>query len=183
MLRRFGVVALGLVAVGLGGGSAQQAGPVTITVDTAVKKGAFTPFWAWFGHDEPNYTYTPNGKKLLSALQTASPVPVFMRVHNLLTTGDGKPALKWGSTNAYTEDAKGNPIYDWTIVDQIVDSYMERKMKPFVQLGFMPEAMSSAPAGVPYRHFWKPGIRTTTSTQAGRMRPRTTRSGKSCAIR
>jgi xylan 1,4-beta-xylosidase len=145
------------MAFGLAGGSAQQNGPVTITVDTAVKKGAFTPFWAWFGHDEPNYTYTPNGKKLLSALQAASPVPVFMRVHNLLTTGDGKYALKWGSTNAYTEDADGNPIYDWKIVDQIVDSYMERKMKPFVQLGFMPEAMSSAPASVPYRHFWKPG--------------------------
>ncbi len=30
-------------------------------------------------------------------------------------------------------------------------------MKPFVQLGFMPEALSSAPAGVPYRHFWRPG--------------------------
>jgi xylan 1,4-beta-xylosidase len=157
MLRRVGVLALCLMAFGLAVGSAQQTGPVTINVDTAVKKGAFTPFWAWFGHDEPNYTYTPNGKKLLSALQALSPVPVFMRVHNLLTTGDGKHALKWGSTNAYTEDAKGNPIYDWKIVDQIVDSYMERKMKPLVQLGFMPEAMSSAPAGVPYRHFWKPG--------------------------
>lgn len=157
MLRTVRLVALCLMAFGLAGGSAQQNGPVTITVDTAVKKGAFTPFWAWFGHDEPNYTYTPNGKKLLSALQAASPVPVFMRVHNLLTTGDGKYALKWGSTNAYTEDADGNPIYDWKIVDEIVDSYMERKMKPFVQLGFMPEAMSSAPASVPYRHFWKPG--------------------------
>ena len=30
-------------------------------------------------------------------------------------------------------------------------------MKPIVQLGFVPEALSSAPAGVPYRHFWKPG--------------------------
>ncbi len=80
-----------------------------------------------------------------------------MRVHNLLTSGDGKYALKWGSTNAYTEDANGRPVYDWTIVDQIVDSYIERKMKPMVQLGFMPEAMSAAPAGTPYRHFWKPG--------------------------
>ena len=30
-------------------------------------------------------------------------------------------------------------------------------MKPIVQLGFMPEALSSAPPGMPYRHFWKPG--------------------------
>ena len=80
-----------------------------------------------------------------------------MRVHNLLTSGDGKHALKWGSTNVYTEDAAGKPVYDWTILDRIVDAYRTRGMKPFVQLGFMPEALSSAPAGTPYRHFWKPG--------------------------
>ncbi len=59
-----------------------------------------------------------------------SPVPVFVRAHNLLTTGDGTPALKWGSTNAYTEDANGNPIYNWTIVDSIFDTYIKRGMKP-----------------------------------------------------
>jgi len=147
-----------LLAAGLVSGSAEQPDRVTIRVDTATRIGAMTPIWAWFGHDEPNYTYTPNGKKLLSALATAAaPVAVFVRVHNLLTTGDGKPALKWGSTNVYTEDASGRPVYDWTIADRIIDTYLERKMKPFVQLGFMPEALSSAPAGTPYRHFWKPG--------------------------
>lgn len=114
-----------------------------------------TPIWAYFGHDEPNYTYTPNGRKLLSELAAASPVPVYMRVHNLLTTGDGQYTLKWGSTNAYTEDATGRPRYDWTIVDRIFDTYRERKMRPIVQLGFMPEALSRKPE--PYRHFWKPG--------------------------
>jgi xylan 1,4-beta-xylosidase len=130
---------------------------VAIHVDTAATVGPMYPFWAWFGHDEPNYTYTPHGRKLLSALQDLSPVPVFMRVHNLLTSGDGTHALKWGSTNVYTEDASGRPVYDWTILDRIVDTYRQRGMKPFVQLGFMPEALSSAPPGMPYRHFWKPG--------------------------
>jgi xylan 1,4-beta-xylosidase len=138
-------------------GQQQPPAPVTIRVDTARTTGPMYPFWAWFGHDEPNYTYTPNGHKLLSQLQQLSPVPVFMRVHNLLTSGDGTHALKWGSTNVYTEDARGNPVYDWTLLDRIVDSYIERGMKPFVQLGFMPEALSSAPPGMPYRHFWKPG--------------------------
>ena len=78
-----------------------------------------------------------------------------MRVHSLLVTGDGKAALKWGSTNAYTEDANGKPVYDWTITDRIFDTYMERKMKPLVQIGFMPQALSSHPE--PYRHHWKPG--------------------------
>ena len=134
--------------------SARQGERVAIHVDTTEALGPMSPMWAWFGYDEPNYTYTPNGRKLLSALAAASPVPVFVRTHNLLTTGDGVPALKWGSTNAYTE-AGGRPRYDWTIVDRIIDTYLERKMKPFVQLGFMPEALSSRPQ--PYRHFWKPG--------------------------
>ena len=100
-------MALSLAVLGLAGRNASQTEPVTIRVDTAVTRGPMYPFWAWFGHDEPNYTYTPNGMKLLSQLQALSPVPVFMRVHNLLTSGDGKHALKWGSTNVYTEDAGG----------------------------------------------------------------------------
>ena len=112
--------------------------------------------WAWFGYDEPNYTYMPNGRKLLSELaEAAKPATVYVRTHNLLTTGDGTPALKWGSTNAYTEDANGNPKYDWTIVDRIVDTYIERGMKPLMEIGFMPEALSTKPA--PYRHDWVPG--------------------------
>ena len=150
-------LATALSAVGTGAVTPSQSAGVTIRVDTTVVKGPMYPFWAWFGHDEPNYTYTPNGRKLLTELQQLSPVPVFMRVHNLLTSGDGAHALKWGSTNIYTEDASGKAIYNWTILDRIVDTYRERGMKPFVQLGFMPEALSSAPASVPYRHFWKPG--------------------------
>ena len=113
------------------------------------------PMWAWFGYDEPNYTYMKDGRKLLSELADLSPVPVYVRAHNLLTSGDGTPGLKWGSTNAYTEDSQGRPRYDWTIVDRIIDTYIERKMKPLMEIGFMPEALSTKP--VPYRHSWAPG--------------------------
>ena len=147
-----------LVALGIVLAPPRQPTPVAIRVETMQKKGAMTPIWAWFGYDEPNYTYTPNGRKLLSEIAAASPVPVYVRTHNLLTTGDGTPALKWGSTNAYTEDASGRAVYDWTIVDRIVSTYLERGMKPLVEIGFMPEALSSRP--VPYRHFWKPGEKT-----------------------
>jgi xylan 1,4-beta-xylosidase len=129
--------------------------PIVVRVDASSRVGAMQPIWAWFGYDEPNYTYTANGRKLLSELAALSPGPVFVRTHNLLTTGDGTPALKWGSTNAYTEDAAGRPRYDWTIVDRIFDTYVERGMRPLVEIGFMPEALSTKP--VPYRHFWGPG--------------------------
>lgn len=113
------------------------------------------PIWAWFGYDEPNYTYMKDGKKLLSRIAAMSPVPVYVRAHNLLTSGDGKAALKWGSTNVYTEDANGNPVYNWTIVDSIFDTYVQRGMKPLAEIGFMPEALSSHPQ--PYQHDWQPG--------------------------
>ena len=128
---------------------------VSITVDITKEKGSMKYIWAWFGYDEPNYTYMKNGKKLLSVLAELSPVPVYVRTHNLMTSGDGTPALKWGSTNMYTEDSFGNPVYSWTIIDKIFDTYIDRKMKPFVEIGFMPEALSTHPE--PYRHHWTPG--------------------------
>jgi xylan 1,4-beta-xylosidase len=136
-----------------GQGPAKRYAVVKVNVDNEM--GPLKPIWAWFGHDEPNYTYMKDGKKLLSELAELSPVPVYMRVHNLLSTGDGTPALKWGSTNAYTEDANGNPVYNWRIVDSIFDAYIQRGMKPLAQIGFMPEALSTHPT--PYQHDWKPG--------------------------
>jgi xylan 1,4-beta-xylosidase len=133
-----------------------HAAPVKLNIDATQVKGPMKPIWAWFGYDEPNYTTAPNGKKLLSDIAALSPVPVFVRTHNLMSSGDGKYALKWGSTNMYTEDKDGNPVYDWTIVDQIFDTFIERKMKPLAQIGFMPEALSPKPQ--PYQHQWKPGV-------------------------
>ncbi len=135
--------------------SFSQNTPVTINVDVTKDEGPMKHIWAWFGYDEPNYTYMKNGKKLLSELADLSRLPVYIRTHNLMTTGDGTPALKWGSTNMYTEDSLGNPIYSWTIVDKIFDTYIERKMKPLVEIGFMPEALSTNPE--PYQHHWKAG--------------------------
>ncbi|MBI3208845.1 MAG: beta-xylosidase [Candidatus Solibacter usitatus] len=132
-----------------------SAQPVAIHVDAAKSLGPLKPIWSFFGYDEPNYTYMKDGMKLLSELSALNSVPVYVRTHSLLVTGDGKAALKWGSTNAYTEDAAGKPIYDWTVVDRIFDTYVERKMKPLVEIGFMPRALSSKPE--PYGHSWKPG--------------------------
>ncbi|SPE32621.1 Glycoside hydrolase, family 39 [Candidatus Sulfopaludibacter sp. SbA6] len=129
---------------------AQQ--PVEIRVDANTTEGAFRPIYAYFGYDEPNYTYTANGKKLIGELAALSPVRVEIRTHHLLVTGDGTAALKWGSTNAYTEDASGKPVYDWTIVDRIFDTYEQVKARPFVEIGFMPQALSNNPE--PYTLHW-----------------------------
>ena len=69
---------------------------VEIRVDGGAALGAFRPLCACFSYDEPNYT-------------ALSPVRVQIRARHLLVTGDGTAALKWGSTNAYTEGANGRP--------------------------------------------------------------------------
>jgi xylan 1,4-beta-xylosidase len=125
---------------------------VEIRVDTLVKQGGYHPIYSYFGYDEPNYTYSANGKKLIGELNGLSPVRTVIRTHHLLITGDGTPAMKWGSTNAYTEDAAGKPVYDWTIIDRIFDTYMQNHVRPFVEIGFMPEALSSKPE--PYARNW-----------------------------
>ena len=129
--------------------------PAIIRVNLDKETGPMKPIWAWFGYDEDNYTYMKDGKKLLGELAALSPVPVYVRTHNLLTSGDGIPSLKWSSTNIYTEDANGNPIYNYRIVDSIFDTYVKLGMKPLAQIGFMPEALTTHPQ--PYRHHWKPG--------------------------
>lgn len=132
--------------------SAQQT--VEIRVNASRPAGSFEPVWAYVGHDEPNYTYSPEGRELLSQLAKTNS-DFHDRAHNLLTTGDGTPALKWGSTDVYTEDAQGRPVYNWKILDQIFDTYKQLGITPYVEIGFMPEALSSHPQ--PYRHHWPQG--------------------------
>jgi xylan 1,4-beta-xylosidase len=128
----------------------QPASHVAIQVQYDQPDGQLPPIWTYFGYDEPNYTYAPNGKKLLAELGRMSPTPVYVRAHNLLTSGDGSASLKWGSTNVYSEDAAGKPIYSWIILDQIFDAFVATGIKPLVEIGFMPKALSTHPE--PYRH-------------------------------
>jgi xylan 1,4-beta-xylosidase len=130
--------------------------PVSIKVDASKPQGELRPFWRFFGADEPNYATMKDGRKLLTELGELAPGRIYFRAHNLLVTGDGTPALKWGSTNAYTEDAQGNAVYDWTIVDHIFDTYLARGVRPYAQVGFMPQALSLHPE--PYQHSWRPGF-------------------------
>lgn len=129
---------------------------INITIDATKTKGSYKPVWSYFGYDEANFTTMKDGKKLLSELSRLSDSPIYIRMHNLLTSGDGKPDLKWSSTNVYNEDATGNSVYSWTIVDSIFDVLIQRGMRPIAEIGFMPEALSIKPQ--PYRHHWKPGI-------------------------
>jgi xylan 1,4-beta-xylosidase len=68
--------------------------PVSIYIDGTRTLGELKPVWRFFGADEPNYATMKDGRKLLGALGELRPQHVYFRAHNLLTSGDGTPALK-----------------------------------------------------------------------------------------
>ncbi len=52
----------------------------------------------------------------------------------------------------YQEMEDGTPEYNFTYVDRVMDSYKELGLKPFLELGFMPEKMAS---GTQTIFYWK----------------------------
>jgi xylan 1,4-beta-xylosidase len=121
---------------------------VSIKVDLAKPQGVYTPIYRWFGYDESNYTTMKYGKELLRELHDLSPVPVYIRAHHLFTSGNGVPELKWSSSNVFSLDANGKPVYDFTITDQTFDSYKSAGVRPMVELGFMPKDLASEVTGI-----------------------------------
>jgi xylan 1,4-beta-xylosidase len=120
-----------------------DAAPVSIQVDLAKSLGTYNSIGSWFGYDESNYTTMKYGRQLLPELHDLSPVPVYIRAHHLFTSGDGTAKLKWSSTNVFSLDPAGHPVYNFTILDQIFDEYKAAGVRPMVELGFMPKDLAS----------------------------------------
>jgi xylan 1,4-beta-xylosidase len=116
---------------------------VAIQVDLAKPLASYKPIGSWFGYDESNFTTMKYGRQLLPELHDLSPAPVYIRAHHLFTSGDGTAKLKWSSTNVFSLDAAGKPVYNFTILDQIFDEYKTAGVRPMVELGFMPKDLSS----------------------------------------
>src|SRR5258708_25096836 len=52
----------------------------------------------------------------------------------------------------YDEDRDGQPVYNFSYVDQIYDGLLENKVRPFIELSFMPKKLASDPNTLPA--FW-----------------------------
>jgi xylan 1,4-beta-xylosidase len=137
-----------VLATSLATGYAQQSNPVSISVDLAKPLGSYKPITSWFGYDESNYTTMKYGRQLLGELHDLSPAPVYIRTHHLLTSGDGVPELKWSSSNVFSLDKDGKPVYDFTITDQTFDALQKAGVRPMVELGFMPKDLAAPIPGI-----------------------------------
>jgi xylan 1,4-beta-xylosidase len=122
---------------------------VSIQVDATQRGKPLKHVWQYYGYDECNYTTTPDCKALMKTVAQINPEPVYLRQHFLLNSGNGKAALKWSSTNVYTEDQNGNPVYNWRILDGIMNAVTASGCRPLVEIGLMPKDLSVRPD--PYR--------------------------------
>jgi xylan 1,4-beta-xylosidase len=57
----------------------------------------------------------------------------YIRMHGLLCDDMG----------VYREDNNGHPVYNWQYIDELYDFLAEIHVRPFVELGFMPQALAS----------------------------------------
>jgi len=67
----------------------------------------------------------------------------YIRMHGLLHDDMG----------VYNEDAKGQPMYNFQYIDALYDALLEMKIRPFVELGFMPAKLASGSQTI----FWWKG--------------------------
>jgi len=116
---------------------------IVIEVDAAAWEGELAHTWNYVGYDECNYTHSPGGMELIRKFGRLEK-PYYMRAHHMLCTGNCHGAYKWGSTNAYTEDAGGNPVYSFGLIDRMCDIWLQSGCKPFFEIGFMPMDLADA---------------------------------------
>ena len=112
---------------------------VNVKVDAGVSIGVQEHLWRYIGYDECNYTYIPEGVELLKKFAALGDAPYYFRTHFMFCTGNCHGTYKFGSTNIYWENENGEPVYDFTYYDYIIDAFLKTGNKPFVELGFMPK--------------------------------------------
>ena len=52
-----------------------------------------------------------------------------------------RPALSHVDESGTVRMVDGQPVYDWTKIDQLYDGLVTKNIRPFVELGFTPEAV------------------------------------------
>ncbi|HEX9653137.1 MAG TPA: hypothetical protein VGA99_05460 [bacterium] len=116
-----------------------------IIVDATDVIGPLPAIWRSFGYDEINWTYTPRGRRVFDEMAKLSKNPYYIRCHNTFTAGNGLSTPTKGSCNVCRINNAGKVEYDFTLLDQVIQTFLENNCKPIIELGFMPDALSKGP--------------------------------------
>jgi len=115
--------------------------PETIVVDAKAAGKPFPHFWEkMFGSGRANLSMRQSYRDDLDRVRKVSDFQ-YVRFHAIFDDENG----------VYSEDAQGNPVYNWSYVDQIYDGLLAHEIRPFVEISFMPKALAKT---VQYHAFW-----------------------------
>jgi len=116
----------------------------TIAIDAKAASRPFPHFWELiFGSGRAALSLRDSYRRDLDAMRAATSIQ-FVRFHAILHDEIG----------IYDEDAQGRPVYNFSYLDQIYDGLLERNIRPFVELSFMPRKLASSPT--PHPFWYKP---------------------------
>lgn len=149
-MRSWGIVGLAaLVACCLDGGEIKaqpEAKPNAIVIDAQAPAHTFPHFWErMFGSGRAILSLRSSYRDDLRAVKKVTDFE-YVRFH----------AIFHDEAGIYDEDSQGRPVYNFSYVDQIYDGLLSSGVRPFVEIGFMPNKLA---AGNILHTFWyKPNI-------------------------
>jgi xylan 1,4-beta-xylosidase len=113
--------------------SPSAARPETIVIDRSAPALAFPHFWEqMFGSGRAILSLRESYRRDLRDAKQATDFK-YVRFHAILHDEVG----------VYDEDASGNPVYNFSYVDQIYDGLLASGVRPFVELSFMPRKLAA----------------------------------------
>ncbi|MEW9573360.1 glycosyl hydrolase family 39 [Rhodanobacter sp. Si-c] len=136
--------------------SASTGDIVRIRVDARARGTPFPHFWEqMFGSGRATLALRDDYRKDLVTVKQATGFG-YVRFHGILDDDVGLFQLGRNGQPFYNAadkpDKGGQPVYNFSYVDQIYDGLLARGVRPFVELGFMPKDLSSDPAAL--QDFW-----------------------------
>jgi xylan 1,4-beta-xylosidase len=135
-----------LVAIALSSAAWGQASATTIPIDATAPAKPFPHFWEQvFGSGRAVLSLRDNYRKDLKDVHDQVGAR-YVRFH----------AIFHDEVGVYDEDEKGNPVFNFSYVDQIYDGLQAQGVRPFVELSFMPRKLAAREAIHPF--WYKPNV-------------------------
>ena len=141
------VVSLLIVAGSLPIFSQAPAPSTAVAIDLGGAAHALPHFWErMFGSERAIVTLRESWRNDLRAVKKITGFE-YVRFH----------AIFHDEMGVYTEDETGKPVFNFTYVDQVYDGLLENGTRPYVELSFMPKALSSNASAL-HAFFYKQNV-------------------------
>jgi xylan 1,4-beta-xylosidase len=132
MMKRSRIALLLLGVMSCAGLSWARTSPETVVIDVHAPGRPFPHFWEQtFGSGRAILSLRESYRNDLREVKKVTEFG-YVRFHNILHDEVG----------VYDEDDQGNPIYNFSYVDQIYDGLLKNGVRPFVEISFMPKKLA-----------------------------------------